>query len=149
MSPSPSPYHQRISRMLFNKLFNASEPLGEVFYAPIDLFIDQKNVFQPDLVYISSEKADIISKRGIEGTPDLIVEILSPSNIFTDRNQKKTIYQKMGVKEYWIVDPANKTLEIYRHNQIDLDTPSLYLAGEGEVTSQVLTNLRFDLKEIF
>lgn len=149
MSPSPSPYHQRISRMLFNKLFNASSAFGEVFYAPIDLYVDQKNVFQPDLVYISAEKADIITKRGIEGTPDLIVEILSPSNIFTDRNQKKTAYQKIGIKEYWIVDPANKTLEIYRHNQTDPDTPSLYLVGEGEVTSAVLPNLKFDLKEIF
>lgn len=149
MSPSPSPYHQRVSRLLFNKLDKAAENIGEVFYAPIDLYIDQKNVFQPDLVYISAEKAGIISKRGIEGAPDLIVEILSPSNIFTDRNQKKTTYQKIGVKEYWIVDPANKTLEIYKHNQTDADTPSLYLAGEGEVTSEVVANLKFDLKEIF
>lgn len=148
MSPSPSPYHQRISRILFNKLFNASIS-GEVFYAPIDLYIDNKNVFQPDLIYISAERDSIITSRGIEGTPDLIVEILSPSNIFTDRNQKKTAYQKIGVQEYWIVDPANKTLEIYRHDQTDTDTPAVYLVGEGEVISSVLANLKFDLREIF
>ncbi|TXH25542.1 MAG: Uma2 family endonuclease [Cyclobacteriaceae bacterium] len=149
MSPSPSPYHQRISRMLFNKLYNASITVGEVFYAPIDLYIDNKNVFQPDLVFILSKNQSIITERGIEGTPDLIIEIISPSNVFTDRNQKKVAYQKIGVNEYWIVDPANKTLEIYKHDQADQNTPTLYVAGEGEVTSSVLPNLKFDLKEIF
>ncbi|HMV08305.1 MAG TPA: Uma2 family endonuclease [Cyclobacteriaceae bacterium] len=147
MSPAPNPEHQRVLAKIFKLIDRFST--GETFFAPIDLFIDQKNVFQPDLIYISPEKANIVSKRGIEGAPDLIVEILSPSNIFTDRNQKKFTYQKIGVKEYWIVDPANKTLEIYKHDQADQNTPSLYVAGEGEVTSSVLPNLKFDLKEIF
>jgi Uma2 family endonuclease len=78
-----------------------------------------------------------------------VVEIISPSNIFTDRNIKKKIYQQIGVKEYWIVDPGNQTLEIYIHDQADPETPHLYLAGEGAVTSTVLLKLSFDLKEIF
>jgi Uma2 family endonuclease len=81
--------------------------------------------------------------------PDLVVEIISPSNIFSDRNTKKKVYQKIGIKEYWIVDPGNKTLEIYLHDQADPEVPHLYLAGEGKVTSTVLTALEFDLQQIF
>jgi len=77
------------------------------------------------------------------------VEIISPSNNFSDRNAKKKACLNFGVKEYWIVDPANKTLEIYRQNQRDADIPDLYLVNEGMVTSTVLTQLHFDLKTIF
>lgn len=150
MSPSPTPYHQVVSSNLNDILkTEAKKKGGMVFYAPMDLYIDKKNVFQPDLIYISKENNKIISKRGIEGTPDLVIEIISPSNIFSDRNRKKKVYQQIGVKEYWIVDPANKTLEIYKHNQADQDTPSLYVVGEGLITSTVLPDLKFDLKEIF
>lgn len=150
MSPSPSPYHQAVLGNLYD-VFKAYAKSynGAVFFAPLDLYIDKHNVFQPDLIFLSGENKKIVSAKGIEGVPDLVVEIISPSNIFTDRNQKKSAYQKIGVQEYWIVDPANKTLEVYKHNQADPETPSLYLAGEGEVTSGVLPGLKFDLKEIF
>jgi Uma2 family endonuclease len=81
--------------------------------------------------------------------PDLVVEIISPSNIFSDRNTKKKIYQKIGVKEYWIVDPANQTIEIYLSNQEDHEVPYLYLVEKGKVTSTVITALEFDLTSIF
>ncbi len=151
MSPSPSPQHQRISRLVFNKLFQAAEKesAGEVFYAPVDLYIDSKNVFQPDIIFISNKNSHIITDRGIEGTPDLVVEIISPSNVFSDRNRKKSTYQQIGVQEYWIIDPANKTLEIYHRDQPDKDTPKVYLAEEGIVTSTCFTSLTFNLKEIF
>lgn len=149
MSPAPTPLHQRVSKRIFKLLDKASVNKGEVFYSPVDLYVDSKNVLQPDLVFISEENKQIISGRGIEGTPDLIVEIIFPSNIFTDRNIKKKTYQRIGVKEYWIVDPGNQTLEIYTHNQADPETPFLYLAGEGAVTSTVMPDLAFDLKIIF
>lgn len=149
MSPAPTPNHQRISRRIFNILSTFAQEGDEVFYAPIDLYVDEKNVLQPDLLFISKKNKDIITNRGIEGVPDLVVEIISPSNIFTDRNKKKKIYQQIGVTEFWIVDPANKTLEIYSNSQEDLDTPSLFLVVEGEVSSSVLLKLTFNLKDIF
>lgn len=149
MSPAPSILHQIISKRIFKLLDKEAEKGGDVFYAPIDLYIDRKNVYQPDLVYISKSNKGIISTRGIEGVPDLVVEILSPSNIFTDRYFKKKTYREIGVKEYWIVDPGNQTIEIYTHSQSDPDVPHLYLAGEGKVTSTVLPDLGFDLKIIF
>jgi Uma2 family endonuclease len=77
-----------------------------------------------------------------------VIEIISPSNIFIDRNSKKKSYLDFGVQEYWIVDPGNKTLEIYTP-QTGKDIPILYLAEQGAVKSSVLVNLEFNLQEIF
>jgi Uma2 family endonuclease len=149
MSPSPTTLHQRVSRKLFKVLDEYGNGFGEVFYAPIDLYVDNKNVFQPDLIYISKNNKHIVTHRGIEGVPDLVVEITSPSNTFYDRNAKKKKYLEFGVKEYWIVDPINQTLEIYLNNQPDPEASQLNLIGEGKVTSTVLPSLQFDLKSIF
>jgi Uma2 family endonuclease len=150
MSPSPTPYHQLILGNLYDVLkLNAKNVGATVFFAPMDLYIDKENVLQPDLLFIAKENKDIITHRGVEGVPDLVVEIISPSNIFTDRNKKKKIYQQIGVTEFWIVDPGNKTLEIYSKGQADPDTPSLFLVGEGEVRSTVLPELTFNLQDIF
>jgi Uma2 family endonuclease len=148
MSPSPSPLHQIISSNLNDLLKKEAKKLGGiVFYAPIDLYVNKHNVFQPDLIYISKEKKGIISKRGIEGVPDLVVEIISPSNSYVDRYEKKDAYKKFGVPEFWIVDPANETLEIYSGSQ--WEKPSLYLAASGKVKSVVLNELGFNLTDVF
>ena len=150
MSPAPTPYHQNVCSNLNDYLKPAAKKLdGFVFFSPIDLFIDRKNVFQPDLIFVTPQKKHIITNRGIEGVPDLVVEIVSPHNIFNDRNRKKKVYQQIGVPEYWIVDPAHKTLEVYRHDQADHDTPFLFLQEEGTVTSSILPGLQFPLEEIF
>ena len=83
----------------------------------------------------------------MRGAPDLAVEIISPSNSFKDRNQKKRLYEKFGVKEYWIIDPANRTIEIYDFGTSE--NPALYLAEEGEVTSGLLLGLTFKFEELF
>lgn len=149
MSPCPTPYHQIILSNL-NDLFKAeAKKTGAiVFFAPMDLHIDRKNVFQPDLIYISKENKHIITHRAIEGVPDLVVEIISPSNIFSDRYTKKKVYRKIGIKEYWIVDPANRTLEIFLCSQEDPDVPHLYVVEEGPVTSTVIPSLDFEFKSI-
>lgn len=104
-------------------------------------------MLQPDLLYLSNEQLEIVSDKGVEGPPDIVIEVVSPSNVFIDRNQKKKIYLDFGVKEFWIVDPGNKTLEVYTPK--DQETPILYVVEEGNISSSVLTNLTFDLKEIF
>ena len=150
MSPSPAPYHQIILGNLYDLLKAVAKKNSDiVLFAPMDLYVDRKNVFQPDLIYIFEKNKRIVTNRGIEGTPDLLVEIISPSNTFTDRYTKKKVYQEIGVKEYWIVDPASRTLEIYLHNQANPDVPHLYVVGEGPVTSTVIPPLEFDLKVIF
>lgn len=150
MSPSPTPYHQIVVGNLYDILKAYSKQQKDfVFFAPMDLYIDRKNVFQPDLIYVTNASKNIISERGIEGIPDIVVEVISPSNVFSDRNRKKKTYQEIQVGEYWIIDPANKTFEIYHKDQKDKDNPILYLVEEGVISSGILPGLIFNLKEIF
>ena len=145
ISPTPSPHHQWVIGQVYLKLHEKNQQ-GEFFFSPIDVYLDKKNVLQPDLIFISAENLGIIGERGIEGPPDLVVEVVSPSNSYIDRNFKKKKYLEFGVKEVWILDPANKTLEIYADS---VDKPELYLAGEGQLKSRVIHNLSIRLEEIF
>lgn len=151
MSPSPTPFHQsiclRISAMLLSFL-DGTNNKGIVLPAPMDVKFDNGNVLQPDVLYISAErKADLVKDR-IEGAPDLVIEILSPSNAYYDLRQKKDIYQKYGVKEYIIVDPIAFTFESYtlRDNVYQLHQK----AEKSETLDSVLLpGLSFDLSKIF
>lgn len=147
MTPAPNPKHQTIIGELYT--FIKKQSIGKIFFSPIDVFLDDKNIFQPDLLFISEENKNLISDRGIEGAPDLIIEVLSPSNAYLDRNIKKEIYFEKGVKEYWIVDLANQTLEIYTLQQEDKRKPYLYLVKEGSVTSTIIPKLKFDVADVF
>ena len=114
VTPSPSPVHQRISKRLQRQLeaYFETRSLGEVFDAPIDLILTERDVFVPDLVVVSDPSH--ISKRGIEAPPALVVEILSPSTQVQDRGLKARRYAELGVEHYWIVDPVRQHLECHR-----------------------------------
>ena len=148
MSPAPSLIHQVVIGNLYEILKSYSRKTGGFAgISPLDVFLDQKNVFQPDILFILKENRSRLTDRGIEGAPDLAIEVISPSNSFKDRNQKKNLYQKFGVIEYWIIDPGNKTLEIY--DFVSGENPVLYLAEEGDVTSKLLPNLSFRFADLF
>jgi Uma2 family endonuclease len=149
MSPAPTPEHQRVVRRLFKILDSFAVGTGEVFFSPIDLYVDDRNVFQPDLIYIAESNANAVTKKGVEKAPDLIVEIISPSNSYVDRYTKKKAYLKMGVKEYWIVDPANRTLEVFSEDLDVADKPSFFLSQNGIVSSRVIPMLKFNLEDIW
>lgn len=110
MSPSPKDLHQKYLLKLGSRLLRYVEKneLGEVRIAPYDVYLDQKNAFQPDLIFISNENLHKIQENGLHGAPDLVVEVLSPGTEKYDKEKKKTVYERCGVKEYWIVDPATK-----------------------------------------
>ncbi len=144
-SPAPSPNHQRVLRELF-KTFNSFELKGEILFSPVDVYLDHETVFQPDLIFISQSDVSRISSRGIEGAPNLVVEVLSPSNSFIDRNIKKRRFLEAGAGEYWLIDPANKTLEIYSDS---IEQPSLYLVETGTVSSLLLPKINFELSKLF
>jgi Uma2 family endonuclease len=146
LSPAPSPQHQRISRNLFQILIQHTLNFGEVFYSPIDLILSESIVLQPDLVFISNKKKEIITNRGIEGVPDLIVEVLSPSNSYIDRVTKKEIYAAHGIPELWLVDPQSKQLEIYLPN---VKEPYTVFNVNEIVNSYTIKNLEFKLEFIF
>ena len=87
--------------------------LGEVFIAPFDVILNRRTVVVPDLVFVARARADVVTERAVEGTPDLIVEILSPSTARRDRVAKLNAYARRGVPRYWLVDPAARTLEAF------------------------------------
>lgn len=93
------------------------ESKGEVFCAPLDVFLDQENAYQPDILFVSKERLNIIKEDGIYGIPDLIIEILSISNSYHDLKTKKNVYEKYGVKEYWIIDPMDKEAIGFQNKQ--------------------------------
>lgn len=148
---APAPKHQRLSRKLivaFDSYINQNN-LGEVFYSPIDVFFDDYNVPQPDVVFIPKDNESIITENGIEGVPALVVEIISPSSIVRDRVIKKDLYERFGVPEYWLVDPANQEIEIYTLEENKYQLFSAGSAVEGELKSKQLPTFLMDLKGLF
>ena len=115
MTPSPITSHQRISRKIEFLLekFVTENDLGEIFDAPYDVHFDDENVVQPDILFISKDRLNIIGDKNLQGAPDLVIEILSESNAYRDLIQKKKLYARFGVKEYWIVVPGEKTIDIH------------------------------------
>lgn len=116
MSPSPNPLHQQILFSLSEiiVLYNIqNQRKGQWLYAPMDVIFDEGNILQPDIFFVSEDrKADVIKER-IEGAPDFVIEILSPSNAYYDLRQKKEVYEKYGVKEYIIIDPIAQNADLY------------------------------------
>ena len=152
MPPAPSTEHQRYSRKLEFKLieFVESKDLGEVFDTPYDVIFDENTIVQPDLIFISKENAKIISKRACEGVPDLLVEIISPSTFHRDSVEKFQLYEQFGVKEYWLIEPANQVIEVFRLENDKYVLHSFVHAEEGEeIESCILQGFKLKRKDIF
>lgn len=114
--PSPSLYHQRISRELGYQLyayFNDFDHDGELFFAPLDVTLTDFNVLQPDILFVSGARKGILREKRIDGPCDLVVEIMSPTNRRKDRLRKMEIYLKAEIPHYWLVDPEENTLEAF------------------------------------
>jgi Uma2 family endonuclease len=147
--PAPTPLHQKISRELGFMIweFVKVKVLGEVFFAPIDIVLSDTLVIQPDIVFISKENLRIVGDKAITGIPDLVVEIVSPASYTRDRDEKFRIYEERGVKEYWIVLPKEKVIEVWclKGRKYVLHSVAV---EEGEVESCVLKGLKVDIKKL-
>jgi len=149
MSPAPSYSHQRTVGKVFLKLSRLLEEKGqgEVLISSIDVYLDEKNVFQPDIVVLLKEGKAKVEEKGIFGPPDVVVEILSPSTAYYDLIVKKEVYERAGVKEYWLLDPNRKTFEIYKNTEEGFKLSS-QAREKGKVLSEIL-DLEIDLKDIY
>jgi Uma2 family endonuclease len=111
VTPSPSIRHQRVVRQVFRLLLDfADRAGGEVFPSPLDVRLADHSIVQPDVIYVSSERAGILGQR-VKGAPDLVVEVLSPATARRDVGEKLRLYAESGVAEYWIIDPEHETIE--------------------------------------
>lgn len=114
--PLPSVQHQRVLRALglwLTTFLAGFDPEGELFLAPLDITLTERNVLQPDMLFVSSIRRGIIREERIDGPCDLVVEIVSPATRRKDRLQKMQIYETAGIPHYWLVDPEEQTLEAY------------------------------------
>ena len=150
MTPSPTPYHQLVSWRLEMQLseFVVQRKLGVVLDAPLDVYLSATETYQPDILFIAEDRLQIMGEQKIEGPPDLVVEILSPSTAYYDLKHKKAQYESSGVKEYWIVDPVEKSVEIYENENGRFALFSSAVK-EGEVSSKLLDGFRVLLSTLF
>jgi Uma2 family endonuclease len=150
MSPAPFTIHQIVKGNLYFEMrkFIVDKKIGTIFDAPTDVVLSETNIVQPDILFILKDNSYIITDANIKGVPDLVVEVISPSTGYYDLTSKKDIYEKFGVREYWIVDPKKQRIEIYENTgqKFELNQRA---EKEGKITSQVLKGLQLSLKKIF
>ncbi len=151
MTPAPRPRHQRTVGRLYRELadFVEGRGLGEVLLAPLDVVFGERTAIQPDLLFIRKDRASIVTELNVQGDPDLVIEVLSPSNASFDRETKLQVYARAGVRELWYFDPEARTAEI-----LDLGPDGRYvltakLSGNAAVVSAVLPGLSLTLDQVF
>lgn len=151
MTPAPTSFHQIVCENIGFLLssFVRKYKIGKVLYGPIDVYFGKKNVFQPDVLFVGKENNGIVVPKGIIGAPDLVVEVLSPSNSFSDLYSKKEVYEDFGVKEYWIADPGNRTLDIFYLDSNGKFAQHIFASEDGQITSKLLNGLVFDLSIVW
>ena len=150
VTPVPSIKHQIASGNLFMlvRQYLDDNQLGTILFAPVDLILESSSVLQPDLLFVAKAHRSIITDRAIEGAPDLVVEILSPTTSRIDRVTKAQIYARHQVPAYWIVDPDQETVEVYLLN-VDSYRLEVTLQGEKPAPVPPFTNLKLAAKDIF
>ena len=156
MSPAPSTEHQGISFKLSGILYDfLKDKQCKAFAAPFDVRLAEtkdeadeeiKSVVQPDIVVICDQNK--LDKRGCLGAPDITVEILSPSTSYKDQTEKLLLYEKHGIKEYWIVNPDAKYVMIYCLEGVKYGKPE-YLTENDILESRALEGLKIDLSEVW
>jgi Uma2 family endonuclease len=153
MVPSPNVPHQGVVidlGTLFN-IFVRGNDLGRVYVAPFDVVLSDTNVVQPDVMFVSRERLGIITHANIQGAPDLVVEVRSPSTAQRDLTIKRRLYAEHaehGVKEYWMVDPEARTVTVLLLRNGALEEVGIYRKGQT-LSSPTLEGFTLNLDEIF
>jgi Uma2 family endonuclease len=149
MAPSPDRFHQEIAGQLYLILGNylKRNPIGLLFIAPFDVFLFETEVYQPDLLFVRSDRKRIVQQHGVEGAPDLAVEVISRNSARYDRGAKRIAYLRAGVEELWLVDTAARSLEVYRRHQ-PTDFPAVTLQRGESYSSSLFPGLDLSLDEI-
>lgn len=115
VTPAPGLRHQDAVGRLYAALLAhlSTHDVGRVFVSPVDVVLSDTSIVQPDIVYLGTDRLGLMSERGIEGPPTLVVEVLSPSTATIDRHTKMQLYARYGLPYYWIVDPDARAIEVY------------------------------------
>jgi Uma2 family endonuclease len=161
VTPSPSLRHQAISGRLYLLIGNwlPDHPYGRIFYAPLDVLFSRFDVVEPDLLYVSNERApELLSGQHVTGAPDLVIEIASPSTRSRDETIKRRLYERSDVTEYWVVDPEIDVIRVYRRSAGPstplrpgrFDRPvELSAESKDVLTTSLLPGLEIPLAHVF
>ena len=153
VTPSPNRKHQKVSGNLHLLIGTWLEehPIGQVYYAPFDVVFSRFDVVEPDLLYMSNERAaEVLTQANVQGAPEIVIEIGSPGTRKRDETIKRRLYERTGVSEYWIVDPEIDVVRIYRRGAETFDQPVELTAESGDVlTTPLLQGLSLPLIRIF
>lgn len=148
--PSPGTAHQRAFLQLARRMadFVESRDLGVVYIAPFDVILSDHDTLQPDILFVAAGRQPIITARACEGPPDLVVEVLSPSTAGRDLALKRERYARFGVREYWLVDPVARSIEVLTWQEGAFHSQGIY-AGDMSPVSAVLPGFIFRTDNIF
>jgi len=153
VTAAPNLKHQSISINLASalKLFLDQARLGRVFAAPTDVVLSEVDVVEPDILFVSKERAERLTESNVQGAPDLVVEILSPSTRRTDERIKLKRYERFHVREYWIVDPELEIVKVYRRGaKAGLERVAELAQEAGDaLTTPLLPGLTIPLAKVF
>jgi len=152
VTPSPNLGHQRILGKLHLAIgkYLEGNPIGEVFFAPLDVVMSNFDVVEPDLLYVSRERASqVLVPEHVRGVPDLVVEIASKGTRKRDETIKRALYERMGVSEYWIVDPKSQAVRMYRRGDAGFEPPVELRGGGAMLTTTLMPGLEISIAGIF
>lgn len=149
VTPSPMTPHQKVVTELtyFLVAFLKAHPIGVVFVSPFDVVFSQFDVVEPDLLYISKDRSSIVTRKNVQGAPDLVVEVLSEGTAHIDRTTKLKLYSRFGVREYWVIDPEAPAAEIHRAESSGLQL-ALSLSADGSLTSPLLPGFSVSIRQL-
>lgn len=149
VSPTPIPLHQDITLNTATLLKQISKIVGgKVFVAPLEVYFDDENVPQPDVMWIAPTRLRVVGEKRLEGPPDLIVEVLSPGTAKNDKETKFRLYEKYQVREYWIVDPVHRLVDVWARVEGKFVWQGAYGVGDN-FASAVLDGQSIDVAAIF
>jgi Uma2 family endonuclease len=148
VTPAPNTDHQSIVLALgaLLKNFASSTDAGRAFVAPTDVLLSNHDIVQPDVFFVAKDRASIIEQAFIRGAPDLVVEVLSPATASIDRGRKLALYERSGVREYWIVDAQARTIEVH-----DFGSPRRVMVHDDRrtVVSAAVPGLQVPVADLF
>lgn len=150
MAPAPNVYHQTVTLNLGRMLagFLDRKPLGRVFVAPVDVYLSEHDVVQPDVLFVAKANTGLIREDGVHGAPDLVIEVLSPATVQLDAKVKRRLYAKHGCKELWLVDPLLLQIQICDFGR-DAAKPSRLIAGHEKFSTPLLPGLTLAAAAVF
>jgi Uma2 family endonuclease len=152
VTPSPNTKHQTVSMNLTRALLRYLDehPRGHLFAAPFDVVLSELDVVEPDLLFVSRERAGIVTEQHVRGAPDLVVEIVSPGTRKVDEVTKRKLYERFGVLEYWIVDPELDGIKVYRRiDEAFVRAAELSVEHNDVLTTPLLPEFSAPLAGIF